>query len=168
MFARLSTFLLAASACVSIGGCDVGRPSALSAQIAARQAAFDPPQLWRVEQLAGGLTTAAVQVCAADVHRAAFLRPAMEVNGRTCATFGLPVDTPRVFQTYCRSEGREFLVRIDSRGDPQQAFTTTMAIRPLDGLSPPAVASRRYTRVGPCPEGWRIGQQARIPDPQNG
>ncbi|RAK57245.1 hypothetical protein DJ018_04675 [Phenylobacterium deserti] len=154
---------------VALAGCDLGRPSALSAQIAARQEVLDPPQLWRAEQLAsGGIAVAAVHVCAAEVHRAAFLRPGVEVNGRPCATFGPAVDTPRLHQTRCQADGRDFQVRIDSSGDPATAFTTTLAIRPLDALSPPTVVTRRYTIIGPCPKGWPVGRQARTALPELG
>ncbi|MBI1199832.1 MAG: hypothetical protein GC203_18385 [Phenylobacterium sp.] len=139
------------------GGCD--HPSA---RIAARQARLDPPELWRVEALdAEGRVSGAVRVCADATMRGAFGRVTAESAGRPCRPLDDGVDRSDLYAVRCDLGGRRFGLTLSRQGDPAHAFTQTFALRALDGAATAARQVRRFRRLGPCPDGWRIGEQIR-------
>jgi hypothetical protein len=152
----LATLLLG----TSLAGCDLGEPSRMSERIEARQAQQQPPELWRVEQIRrDGAIQGVVQVCVAPVHLVGFRRPAAEVNGQPCVTYGPAVSTDEVFATSCAVGAIPFKLRVTTKGDTAEAFETWFSLTPVADVSSTAVQDRRYRRLGACPTGWRIGQQ---------
>lgn len=150
---------LAPAILLALTGC--GAPAAQS-KLTAAQARLDPPALWRAESLdAQGQVTAAVLVCADRTLRDGFARANAEVAGRPCLAFGDIVDRPGLFAMRCDLDGRRFSLTANRTGDPARDFTVAFAMKALDGTGHGARQVRRYRRVGPCPAGWRIGDQAK-------
>ena len=145
--------LLALTAC--------SRPS-VESRIAAHQAAVDPPGLWRVEALdAEGQPMAALRVCADTTMREGFMRATAEFAGQPCLPLKGGVDRPGLFAMRCEINGRRFGLTLNRTGDPAQDFEVAFALKALDGTDVEARQVRRFRRLGPCPVGWGIGDQAR-------
>ena len=160
----MRTLLSSARACAPaaallLAACNAPSGSAL---IAARAAAMDPPQLWLVEALdAAGQRAGAVQVCTDSALRAGFTRANAEVNGETCAPHRDPVEKPGLYAVRCDLNGHPYgltLNRLGASDDYQVRFTLTA----LDGVKAAAAQTRHYRRLGACPAGWRVGDQARL------
>jgi len=140
--------------------CGCGQPSA-QALIEARQAAMDPPQLWRVTSLgADGTASGEILVCADAAMRAGFDRASAEVNGTPCVSPRPGVERPGVYANRCLLDGRPYGVTLNRAGDPASDFTVAFAFRALDGSGAAARQVRRFRRLGACPVDWKIGDQA--------
>jgi hypothetical protein len=149
--------LLALTAC--------SQPTA-QARLEAHQAAVDLPRLWRVQALdPHGAVTAELLVCADETLRAGFGRANAEANGRPCLPMRDGVERPGLYAVRCELDGRRFGLTVTRTGDDQD-FTAAFALRALDGSGLAARQVRRYSRLGPCPEGWIIGDQARLGSPR--
>lgn len=124
-------------------------------------ARLDPPSLWRVETLdPAGAPSAALLVCADAAMRDGFRRANAEVDGRACLTLSGAVDRPGLYASRCMLGGRRYAVSVAQDGDPSADFTATFTFAALDGSDVRARQIRRFRRIGPCPAGWRIGDQA--------
>jgi hypothetical protein len=135
------------------------RPDTQS-QLVAKQAAMDPPQLWRVQALAAdGAVAKDLLVCTDTATRAGFERANAEVNGQTCAPRRDGVQREGVYANRCQLNGRWFGLTVNRAGDPQRDFTVAFALKALDGTGAGARQVRRFQRVGACPQGWGIGDQ---------
>jgi hypothetical protein len=138
-------------------------------KILARQQAVEPPQLWRVDALTEtGEVKASVFVCADTALRETFVRTRAEVNGEICKDTTEPVMRENGWALRCQAHGWPFAVSATTVGDPQQDFRLNFGLTQLYYVptpnDPPAMQvrqSRRFRRVGDCPYGWRIGDQAR-------
>jgi len=138
-------------------------------RILARQQAIDPPQLWLVDALGDdGAVTGSVFVCADTPLRETFLRTRAEVNGTLCRDTTSPVVKPNGWALSCVANGQPFAVSAATFGDPQRDFRVDFALTPLKYVYPPPVRwpatvrqLRHFRRVGACPSGWRIGDQAK-------
>ncbi len=143
-------------------GCDGSGDT--ETQVRARQQAIDPPQLWIVQVIAGnGEATASTFVCADAAIRETFARTRAEVNGKRCEDTTGPVQKAHEWALSCRAQGREFAISASTLGDVSQDFWLNFALTPL--FDPTGIGTVRQTRhfrnVGPCPNGWRIGDQAK-------
>jgi hypothetical protein len=146
-----------ALALLALTGCRAPAPT--EARILERQRAMDPPQLW-LAQVTGGPSAAAVFVCADDKVRQGLTTGRAEVNGTSCASIGNPVEKPGLYAQRCRADGVRYALHVTTEGDQARDFKVAFALQSLDG--PAAVRqTRRYRLIGPCPAGWRIGDQAR-------
>jgi hypothetical protein len=144
---------------LTLAGCG---PPPIQAEIEARQAAMDPPQLWRVQSLgAGGAVTGEVLVCADTAMRTGFDRASAEADGRPCVSPRAGVEKVGLYANRCELDGRRFGLTVNRAGDPEQDFTLTFALRALDGSGDAARQTRRFRRLGGCPAEWRIGDQAK-------
>jgi hypothetical protein len=145
-----------------LAACDAGR--ATETQIRARQQAIDPPQLWLVqvggERRAG---TASVFVCADSSLREAFVRARAEVNGAPCLDTTPPLARGNAWSLRCEAKGEAYAVSTTTLGDLTQDFRLDFALTPIEHI--PGVETvrqtERFRRMGACPDGWRIGDQAR-------
>ena len=154
---------------VGLTGCDVGRANSTESRILTRQATIDPPQLWRVEVLGdAGAVRAAVYVCADAAVRETFTRTRAEVNGAPCRDATSPKIADHGWALVCVAEGRPYAVSASTIGDTAQDFRLNFGLTQIDdtpaGLGPGHLAvrqSRRFRRIGACPAGWRIGDQAK-------
>lgn len=131
------------------------------AQLTTLQAGLEPPALWRAEAFdAAGAPIAALLVCADGTMRDGFRRATAEVGGRACLTLAGAVDRPGLYAARCVLDGGRFGVTVTQTGDPERDFTLAFAMTALDGSGIRARQVRRFRRLGPCPAGWRIGDQA--------
>jgi len=129
--------------------------------------AVDPPQLWRATVLApAGQAGAATYICADTPLAQTFARGLPEVNGEICRVIGPPVTTARSFAVRCEALGRRFAVSTATSGDLGHDFRMDFALSPLDAPDAPVRQSIGYQRLGPCPRGWTIGEQARSAGPR--
>lgn len=136
-------------------------------RLAAHQARVDPPMLWRVEALdAAGRPSAALTVCADSTLREGFARATAEVAGQPCLPMKDRVEKDGLFAVRCELNGQRFGVTVNRTGDPQHDFQVAFAIKTLDGTEAGARQVRRFKRLGPCPAGWGIGDQARLSGPR--
>ena len=149
---------LAPALLLVLSACD--RPDA-QARLEARQAAYDPPRLWRVAAGSGHDAPTQLFVCADTPLRAGFQRATAEINGRFCAPFKDGIERPGLYAVRCEMDGRRYGLTVNSRGDLERDFTSAFALTTLDGSGVTARQIRRFTDVGPCPAGWAIGDQAR-------
>jgi len=138
-----------------------------TARIRARLMAVDPPQLWRAKVLApADAAGAATYICADTPLAQTFARGLPEVNGEICRVVGPVVTRPNLFAARCEALGRRFAVSTTMSGDPGRDFRVDFALALLDEFGPPVRQSIGYRRLGPCPKGWTIGEQARSPAPR--
>ena len=151
-----SAFL--ALALLAVAGCRA--PSSTEARIVERQRAMDPPQLWLAE-VTGGPQAAAVFVCADDRVRQGLTAARAEVNGTPCASIGNPVEKPGLYAQRCGADGVRYALHVTTEGDQARDFQVAFALQSLDGPAAAVRQTRRYRLIGPCPAGWRIGDQAR-------
>lgn len=137
-----------------LAGCDV-RSERETRRWTERQAAVDPPELWRVEAV--GSDAPPVQICADTFLRKGFSTPLPEVQGLACTPLGAPAQTGSGRLQRCAVGGRTLLVRTRTEGG-SEAFTVELRVTTLGaGPGTSAAQSRRYTRLGPCPKGWKVG-----------
>lgn len=162
---RLSPVALLAL--LGLAACDLGRET--QTQILARQQAIDPPQLWRVEAIGrDGAVEAAVYVCADTSLRETFTHTRAEVNGQPCKDTTFPFLRPNGWALRCEVSGRPFGVSATTVGDLQRDFRLDFVLTelyhyrtPRDPNPTTASQIRHFLRMGPCPAGWGIGDQAR-------
>lgn len=137
-----------------------GEPRA-EARVAAAQMEADPPQLWLAQAMEGERVTGEVLVCADRVLRDGFARANAEVGGQPCLPFKDGVERPGLYAVRCQLGGRNFGLTVNRAGDPEADFTIRFAMKALDGTGAEARSVRRFRRLGACPAGWRIGDEAR-------
>lgn len=141
-----------------------GQPHAES-RFEAAQAAADPPQLWLVESLDGTRVKGEVMVCTDRPTREGFSRARAQSGGQPCLPFRDAVEKPGLYAVRCEMGGRNYGMTVNRIGDPDRDFTVHFALKALDGTGDAARQVRRFRRIGACPAGWRIGDQARPGEP---
>lgn len=155
---------LAPALMLALTGCGAQRAET---RFAAHQAAVDPPMLWRVEALdAAGQPIAALQVCADRTMREGFARATAEIAGQPCLLMKDKVERPGLFAVRCELNGQRFGLTANRSGDLERDFQIAFAMTALDGTDDGARQVRRFKRIGPCPAGWGIGDQARLSEPR--
>lgn len=156
---------LAPALLLALSGCGVQRAET---RLAAHQAQVDPPRLWRVTALdAAGQPAGAVLVCADRTMTGAFARAGAEVNGQPCLPLKDGVERAGLFAVRCELNGRRFGLTVNRTGDPARDFTVAFALRTVDGGSEVGARQvRRFQKLGPCPQGWGIGDQAKPGEPR--
>lgn len=146
--------LLGLAALALLAGC--GEGMADTTRWEERQAAIDPPMLWRVRVLDGAVPSNPVEVCADTIMLNGFLEPMPTFDGARCE----PLDGRRSVgadrRLVCRSAGARYAVASQRSGDPASDFTVRFTVRRLGGEGGYR-QTRRYERLGRCPEGWRVG-----------
>lgn len=122
-----------------------------------RQAMVDPPELWRVEVI--DADAPAVRICVDSLLRTGFFMPMPEAHGMACEPLGEPVQTEGGRLQRCRIGGQTLLVSTRTKGAAGD-FAVELRVTTL-GAGPEASfgQTRRYTRLGPCPEGWKVGDK---------
>jgi len=132
-----------------------------------RQQAIDPPHLWRIEVVgttragAPEVQGATTYICADTNLAQIFTRTRAEINGEPCLDVGGPVVTPDGWSLRCQADGRLFSVGSATHGDRARDFRLDFALVALDRQVGPVKQSQHFLRLGPCPTGWGIGDQAR-------
>ena len=147
---------------------DAGAPST-ETKVLARQQAIDPPQLWQVDALDDeGAIKASVFVCADTNLRDTFVRTRAEVNGQPCRDTTSGFMAPNGWALRCVAGGLPYSVSASTIGDPTQDFRLNFGLTQLyyfpTVTGPDRITvrqSRHFHRIGGCPYGWRVGDQAK-------
>jgi hypothetical protein len=151
-----------AFAALALAACD-GRGDGEAARLAVRQAMLDPAQLWQAQAVIGrGIVMRTVRICADQKLRDSFQRAEPQVNAEPCRALGPVVTGPGLYALRCTAEGHRFGVTVTTRGDMTRAFEVNYSVAPLDVDRGPFIQTVRYRALGPCPRGWRIGDQAEV------
>jgi len=132
-------------------GCD-GR------SVRERQAEIDPLHLWRVEAVEAGQAGEPVEICADAMVRQGFVLPLPTAGGQACVLEDEPVQHAGYVAARCRIGGQRFGVTSAVSSLSDTDFTVDASIRPIGPGSEGYRQLRRYTRLGACPDGWRIGE----------
>lgn len=142
--------------------CACGAPTGAKL-VEVRAAAIDPPELWLAEALdKDGQPASAVQVCTDHAMRQGFVRANAEVNGQACAPHRDAVERDGLYAVRCELNGHPYGLTLNRSGDPARDFTVRFTLTALDGTAGAAAQTRRFRRLGPCPAGWHVGDQARV------
>lgn len=122
-----------------------------------RQADVDPPELWRVEVV--DADAPAVRICVDSLLRTGFSTPLPEAHGMACEPLGEPIQTENGRVQRCRIGGQTLLVGTRTKGAASD-FAVELRVTTLGpGPETSFVQARRYTRLGACPEGWKVGDK---------
>ncbi|HZZ30924.1 MAG TPA: hypothetical protein VFE10_02935, partial [Phenylobacterium sp.] len=107
-------------------------------------------------------------VCADSSLREAFTHTRAEVNGEPCKDTTYPYMRPNGWALTCQANGRPFGISATTVGDLQSDFRLDFVLTELypeyyQHASTPVTASqiRHFLRMGRCPSGWSIGDQAK-------
>lgn len=117
-------------------------------------------QLWRIEVMQNGQPSQPLEICADQAIEASFSRPVPTIEGRECVRVDDPTDTGATYSVRCRIDDQLYRVGSVTNGDRAREFTVEMAVSRQDKKGPSFEQVRRYTRVGACPAGWKIGDSA--------
>lgn len=156
--------VLAALLLLSLAACDSGPATGTE------DAVHDPPaganpQLWRVEAVgetgAPGAPGAMIYACVDDELRKRFLLLSATVNGQHCRDVTAPTQTQRGWVLRCQSHGHWYSMSSAVTGDETDNFRLEFAMTPLYPDIGTTRLVRHFSRMGSCPSGWRIGDQAR-------
>ena len=155
----MKSFVPIVAALLLVGACDAAPDTA--AQLLARQQALDPPRLWRIETLAdGGKIVGVSFVCADTPLSQTFARVHAEVGGTPCRTRSGPVTHDGLSTLRCIAQGWNYEVSSQTSGDLTRDFRLAVTVIPLGRDLGSGRQLRRFQRLGACPSGWRIGDQA--------
>lgn len=135
-------------------------PAATAKPEVSAVAPVDPTSLWLIEVVDGGKAVSQLHICADQSIRAAFVRPAPEVNGQPCVRVGEAVETGDTYSVRCRIDDQLYRVGSSVDGDRDKDFTVDMAVTRQDKKGPNFEQVRHYQRLGACPTGWGIGDSA--------
>jgi hypothetical protein len=129
---------------------------------AARAKTLDQPELWSIEALPAPAGWRPVTICADVRMRSGFTHAGASVGADPCRPVGWPVETPGRTAQQCTVRGQTIGQSATYRGDLARDFTTTFTYVHLDrqlagGAGGTYSQTLRFRRLGPCPEGWRIG-----------
>ena len=153
-FVRSFKGALALFATLSLAGCY--DPSATE-RMHARQLANDPYELWSVQVVGPGAPSNPVKLCTNNNVRAAFRDPRPDGGGAPCRAERLPVIAGGQKTLRCDIDQNSFVVQSTVTGDPARAFDVAFTAVSVHGDGPTWRQTRRYTRLGPCPAGWEVG-----------
>jgi hypothetical protein len=151
---------LAALLLLNLTACDVAQSQ--QPQAAAPDVPAGPSQLWQVDVIgAGGKPEATALACVDDELRKQFLQTRARVNGRGCVDITPPNEKSRGWTLRCQAQGRWFTISSSATGDETHDFRLDVAMTPVFPELGTAHQIRRFRRLGACPAGWRIGDQAK-------
>lgn len=147
------------AALIGIGG-SLG---AEDARWTTRAEALDQPELWQIEALPSPAGWKPVRICADVRIRSGFTHPGAAVGGKPCRPIEFPVETPERARQRCTVNGQTIGQSAIHSGDLSRDFTTTFTYVNLDrSLADLDAATYTQTlsfrRLGPCPEGWQVGE----------
>lgn len=151
---------LAAVLLLTLTACNAGQNA--QAQAAPPEPPAGLTQLWQVDVLGpGGKPEATMLACVDDELRKQFLMTRARVNGRGCLDITPPGERSRGWALRCQAQGRWYTISSSGAGDETHDFRLDVAMTPVFPDLGTAHQIRRFRRLGACPAGWRIGDQAR-------
>ncbi|WP_304278282.1 hypothetical protein [Caulobacter segnis] len=147
--------LAAAGVVLVLAGCE--------REVARTPAHFTPPSLWRVSVVEdSGGQAGAIDVCANPELVGAFQRAEPKVGGLPCLPVGKPAkDTPDEHISRCEVGGARYGLYVTTDRRTPDDFTVRFALQPLESAVGKIVQARRYQRLGPCPSGWKAGDEGK-------
>ncbi|MET3666288.1 hypothetical protein [Caulobacter sp. 1776] len=156
-----SRAVLAVGLVLAIGGC--GQKSGEAKTPSLKDQSLGPPSLWRVEVVEdSGGQTGATQVCAHPELVGSFTRVEPRVNGEACEPYGKAAkDTADEHVGRCQAGGMRYGLYVTTTRRAPDDFTVRFALQPLQAAGGKVVQARRYHRLGPCPAGWKAGDQGK-------
>ena len=156
----LGSAAVAALLVLTLSACDAVQPP--RADAAAPDVPGGPSQLWQVDVIgANGKPETTMLACVDDALREQFLLTRAKVNGRKCMDITPPNQKSRGWTLRCQTEGRWFNLSSSATGDETHDFRLDVAMTPVFPELGTARQVRRFRRLGACPPGWRIGDQAK-------
>jgi len=151
---------IAALLLLSLTACEAGQTA--QAQAAAPQTPGGPSQLWQVDVLgAGGKPETTQLACVDDALREQFMLTRAKVNGRACYDITPTTERSRGWSLRCQTQGRWVTISSSATGDETHDFRLDVAMTPVFPDLGTMHQVRRFRRLGACPAGWRIGDQAK-------
>ncbi|WP_454759083.1 hypothetical protein [Caulobacter segnis] len=122
---------------------------------------FAPPALWRIEVVEdSGGQTGVVMVCANPEVVSSFSRVEPNINGAPCQLYGqVAKDTADEHIKRCQVGDTRYGLYVTTTRHKVDDFTVRFALQPLTTAGGKVVQARRYQRIGPCPTGWKAGDQ---------
>lgn len=122
---------------------------------------FAPPALWRIEVVEdSGGQTGVVMVCANPEVVSSFSRVEPNINGAPCQLYGQAAkDTADEHIKRCQVGDARYGLYVTTTRHKVDDFTVRFALQPLQSAGGKVVQARRYQRIGPCPTGWKAGDQ---------
>jgi hypothetical protein len=150
---------------LALGACDSWRGA--RTQAAAPTAEPAPRQLWLVQAIGeDGAHLTSRYICTDAALRESFQRPPARVKGRPCEDITMPALKDNAWFVRCLIGEQTFAITASTVGDPSEDFLFDFAVTPIaiygiGKAGPPVRDIRRFRRIGPCPEGWRVGDRAR-------
>jgi hypothetical protein len=110
---------------------------------------------------ANGKPDATMLACVDDALREQFLLTRAKINGRKCMDITPPGQKARGWTLRCQTGGRWFNLSSSATGDETHDFRLDVAMTPVFPELGTMRQVRRFRRLGACPPGWRIGDQAK-------
>jgi hypothetical protein len=144
------------AACLSIAlVCAAGGCAKQTAAAAAPRR--PPPQFWLVQSVGAGANVRPVRLCVDPLLRAGFTSFRVNLGKEACMADNLTSDASH--ETYrCTIAGTEYgAVTTWSRPGPDQLVVSSTLVD-LDDSTTVFARTLRYSRLGPCPAGWRVGE----------
>lgn len=122
---------------------------------------FAPPALWRIEVVEdSGGQAGVVMVCANPEVVSSFSRVEPNINGAPCQLYGqVAKDTADEHIKRCQVGDTRYGLYVTTTRQKVDDFTVRFALQPLQNAGGKVVQARRYQRIGPCPTGWKAGDQ---------
>lgn len=153
--------VLAAGLLLALGGC--GPKGGETKAPSLKEQSLAPPSLWRVEVVEdSGGQTGATDVCANPELVESFTRVEPRVNGEACEPYGKPAaDRADEHVGRCQVGGARYGLYVTTTRRTPDDFTVRFALQPLQAAGGKVVQARRYHRLGPCPAGWKAGDQGK-------
>lgn len=122
----------------------------------ARAAALDPPHLWSVEVVPAQAGVRAVRLCADSRIHEGLNRPMVTAGDTPCRPLGKEVVSGDTRIQRCELNGETWVATASVEGDLTRDFVSVQAAEPVSGAGGYS-QTRRYQRIGDCPEGWNVG-----------
>lgn len=138
---------------LTLGGCE--------REAAKAPGAFAPPALWRVSIVEdSGGRDGEIDICANPELVSSFTRVEPKIGGEPCEIIGRPAkDTADEHVARCEAGGALYGLYVTTTRKAPDDFTVRFALQPLQDAGGKIVQARRYHRLGPCPAGWKAGDQ---------
>lgn len=137
-----------------VAACD---REATTAKWRERQMAADPPALWSVEVL--GSNARPVQICADSLVLNGLAAPLPDAPDAYCVRRDRAPEAVASHASVCQLGSIEYKVAVTVTGDTASAFDAAMRATTPRRPGEAVEQTRRFKRLGACPEGWAIGDR---------
>jgi hypothetical protein len=154
MLSRAILLLLTAALVAGCGGGERAKE-----RYRQRQAAVDPPELWSIEVVPAPPGVKPILICTDSIMRKGLGHPSLSLSGGACTPTDEPVLSANGYVQRCDLNGEAWVATSTLAGDQGRDFTASLAAGPLSDDNGGYRQVRRFKRIGPCPDGWSIGEK---------